>query len=86
MIKKNEEQFDSGGIMLKHTFLLGFNDLGKTPTEEITEDMVDQYVKKKSLDFEWDFKFFLMTQYLGYIGKDDNGKWIKEENKNEQPR
>ena len=27
MIRKNKEQFDSGGIMLKHTFLLGFNDL-----------------------------------------------------------
>ena len=85
MIRKNEEQFDSGGIMLKHTFLLGFNDLD-IPSESITEEMVDNYVKEKSRDFEWDLKFFLMTQYLGYIGTDDNGKWIKEENKDEQLR
>ena len=78
MIRKNEEQFDSGGIMLKHTFLLGFNDLN-IPTEDITEEMIDSYVKEKSQDFEWDLKFFLMTQYMGYIGKDESGKWVKEE-------
>jgi hypothetical protein len=66
--------------MLKHTFLLGFNDLN-IPTEDITEEMIGSYVKEKSQDFEWDFKFFLMTQYLGYIGIDDNGKWVKEETK-----
>ena len=81
MIKKNEEQFDSGGIILKHTFLLGYNDLRDTPTKDITEEMVDVYVKEKSQDFEWHFKFFLMTQYLGYVGMDDNGTWIKEEKK-----
>ena len=75
MIKKNEEQFDSGGVILKHTFLLGFNDL-KIPTEDITEDMVDAYVKEKSLDFEWEFKSFLMME-LGYIGKEGD-VWIKE--------
>ena len=75
MIKKNEEQFDSGGVILKHTFLLGFNDLG-IPTEDITEDMVDAYVKEKSSDFEWEFKFFLMMK-LGYIGKEGD-VWIKE--------
>lgn len=78
MIRKNEEQFDSGGIMLKHTFLLGFNDLD-IPSENITEEIIDNYVKEKSQDFEWDLKFFLMTQYMGYIGKDKSGKWIKEE-------
>ena len=78
MIRKNEEQFDSGGLMLNHTFLLGFDDLG-TPNTDITEEMIDSYVKEKSQDFEWDFKFFLMTQYMGYIGKDENGKWVKEE-------
>jgi len=81
MIRKNEEQFDSGGIGLKHTFLLGFNDLGNTPSQDITEEMVDRYVKEKSQDFEWEFKFFLMTQYLGYVGKDDSGNWVKEDNK-----
>lgn len=84
MIRKNEEQFDSGGIMLKHTFLLGFNDLD-IPTENITEEIVDNYVKEKSRDFEWDLKAFLMIKF-GYIGMDESGKWIKEENKNEQPR
>jgi hypothetical protein len=78
MIRKNEEQFDSGGIILKHTFLLGFDDLG-TPNTDITEEMIDSYVKEKSQDFEWDLKFFLMTQYMGYIGKDESGKWVKEE-------
>lgn len=76
MIKKNEEQFDSGGIMLKHTFLLSFTDLN-IPTIDITEDMVDALVKEKSEDFEWHFKFYLMFK-LGYIGKDENGKWVKE--------
>jgi hypothetical protein len=80
MIRKNEEQFDSGGIMLKHTFLLGYYDLDVL-TADITEEMVDAYVKEKTQDFERDFKFFLMTQYLGYIGIDDNGKWVKEETK-----
>jgi hypothetical protein len=75
MIKKNEEQFDSGGVILKHTFLLGFDDL-RIPTEDITEDMVDVYVKEKSSDFEWEFKFFLMMK-LGYIGKEGD-VWIKE--------
>jgi hypothetical protein len=64
--------------MLKHTFLLGYNDLD-IPTADITEEMVDTYVKEKSQDFECHFKFFLMTQYLGYVGMDDNGKWIKKE-------
>ena len=81
MVRKNEEQFDTGGIMLKHTFLLGFNDLN-IPTEDITEEMIDSYVKEKSQDFEWDFKFFLMTQYMGYIGKDENNKWVKEKSGN----
>jgi hypothetical protein len=75
MIKKNEEQFDGGGIILKHTFLLGFYDL-RIPTENITEDMVDAYVKEKSADFESEFKFFLMMK-LGYIGKEGD-VWIKE--------
>ena len=44
--------------------------------------MIDSYVKEKSQDFEWEFKFFLMTQYMGYIGKDDNGNWVKEESGN----
>jgi hypothetical protein len=39
--------------------------------------MVDAYVKEKSQEFEWSFKTFLMVK-LGYIGMDDNGKWIKE--------
>lgn len=77
MIRKNEEQFDSGGIMLKHTFLLGFNDLD-IPSEDITEEMIDAYVKEKSQGFEWELKAFLMIK-MGYIGMDDNGKWIKEE-------
>lgn len=46
MIRKNEEQFDSGGIMLKHTFLLGFNDLD-LPTEDITEEIVPMYRQLK---------------------------------------
>jgi hypothetical protein len=75
MIKKNEEQFDSGGVILKHTFLLGFDDL-RIPTEDITEDMVDVYVKEKSSEFECEFKFFLMMK-LGYIGKEGD-IWIKE--------
>ena len=75
MIKKNEEQFDGGGVILKYLFLLGFKDL-KIPTEDITEDMVDAYVKEKSLDFEWEFKSFLMMK-LGYIGKEGD-VWIKE--------
>ena len=45
MIKKNEEQFDSGGIILKHTFLLGFNDL-RIPTEDITEDSKGQVLNE----------------------------------------
>ena len=77
MIRKNEEQFDSGGIMLKHTFLLGFNDLNLS-TEDITEEMIDNYVKEKSQEFEWSFKTFLMIK-LGYIGTNDNGKWVKDE-------
>lgn len=40
MIKKNEEQFDSDGIILKHTFLLGFDDL-RIPSTEITEEIID---------------------------------------------
>lgn len=81
MIRKNEEQFDSGGIILKHTFLLGFHDL-RTPTTDITEEMIDSYIKEKSQDFEWDLKFFLMTQYMGYVGKDDNGNWVKGDKNN----
>jgi len=79
MIKNNEEQFDSGGVILKHTFLLGFNDL-RIPTEDITEDMVDVYVKEKSSDFELEFKFFLMMK-LGYIRKEGD-VWIKNQNNN----
>lgn len=80
MIKKNEEQFDSGGVILKHTFLMEFN-RWNLPSEQITEDMVDELVKEKSVDFESDFKFFLMMK-LGYIGKED-GIWIKESKQTE---
>jgi hypothetical protein len=81
MIRKNEDQFDSGGIVLKHLFLIGFNDLG-IPTEKITEDMVDAYIKEKSADFKSDLKCFIMLQ-MGYVGKDDNGNWVKKTNKKE---
>jgi hypothetical protein len=80
MIKPNKIQFDSGGIILKHTLLLGFNDLNISD-EKITEDMIDAYVKEKSYDFEWELKFFLMSK-LGYVGKNNDGSWVKNENKN----
>jgi hypothetical protein len=47
------------------------------PTEDITEEMIDNYVKEKSQEFEWSFKAFLMLK-LGYIGMNENGKWVKE--------
>ena len=77
MIRKNEEQFDSGGIMLKHTFLLGFNDLD-IPSEEVTEYMVNEFIQEKMEGFGQELKIFLMFK-LGYIGTDESGKWIKEE-------
>ena len=38
--------------------------------------MVDVYVKEKSSEFEWEFKFFMMMK-LGYIGKEGD-VWIKK--------
>ncbi len=72
-MKKHPIQFDSGGILLDFTFLVPHNSIS---TKDITEEMVDELVKDKKEDFEWEFKFFLMSQ-LGYIGKDENNKWIK---------
>ena len=72
-MKKHPTQFDSGGTLLDFTFLVPHNSI---PTKDITEEMVDELVKDKKEDFEWEFKFFLMLQ-LGYIGKDENNKWIK---------
>lgn len=80
MIKKNEEQIDSGGIMLKHVFLLPFRSVNagwSTLSDNMTEDMVDELVKEKKEDFENDLKFFLMSK-LGYVSKDETGKWTKE--------
>lgn len=80
MIKKNEEQIDSGGIMLKHVFLVPFRSVNSgwsLLSDNMTEDMVDEFVKEKKEDFENDLKFFLMSK-LGYVGKDENGKWTKE--------
>lgn len=75
MIKKNDEQFDSGGVILKHTFLLEFN-RWNLPPNQINEDMVNELVNEKTEEFKSDFKTFLMFQ-LGYVGKEGD-VWIKD--------
>jgi Ser-tRNA(Ala) deacylase AlaX len=76
MIKKNEEQFDSGGVMLKHIFLLERRRWSEFRQEDITEDMVDEYMKELTEDFKDNLKFYIMN-LLGYEGKDENGLYQK---------
>jgi hypothetical protein len=82
MIRKNEEQFDSGGIIFKYTFLLPYRNVANGYSifkDNITEEDVDKLVKEYTPDFEFDLKLFFMLK-LGYTGKDDNGNWVKNVN------
>lgn len=71
MVRKHKEQFDSGGILFDHTFLLTFDELNSIINEESVDILVENHIE----DFKFNFKLTFMVK-MGY-GMDNEGNWVK---------